>query len=252
MMKMKRILILFIAALAAASCLSKGSYSQSYLADVTFEYSDPVYANSFKDSLYVLKAGETGEGFIYNQYPIFFGQKTLNGVFQGGFLMSYLKGEKDGALSNEPRENDAYRVNAPTGSVGSKTYAVFYNNPIESMMLPHDIEFGYKDNGTFSPLGCYVNNTALVARKVKEHFVDGDKLVLKAIGTKHDGDKVVASITLAEYTEAKDSVMYNWTAFPLNALGAVDFIDFDLESTNPDVPEYFCLDGLLASIMIAY
>jgi hypothetical protein len=57
---------------------------------------------------------------------------------------------------------------------------------------------------------------------------------------------------LAEYTEAKDSVMYNWTAFPLSTLGAVDFIDFDLESTNPQVPEYFCLDGLLASIMIEY
>ena len=166
--------------------------------------------------------------------------------------MSYLKGEKDGALNNEPKENDAYRVNAPTGSLGSKTYAVFYNNPIESMMLPHDIEFGGKDIGTFSPLGCYVNNTTLVARKVKEHFVDGDKLVLKATGTKHDGSTVATSITLAEYTEAKDSVMYSWTAFPLSTLGAVDFIDFDIESTNPNIPEYFCLDGLLASIMIEY
>jgi hypothetical protein len=63
---------------------------------------------------------------------------------------------------------------------------------------------------------------------------------------------VATSITLAEYTEAKDSVMYNWTAFPLSTLGAVDFIDFDLESTNPAIPEYFCLDGLLASIMIEY
>jgi hypothetical protein len=249
---MKKILILFVAAFAAASCLSKGSYSQTYMADVTFEFSDHVYTNSFKDSLYVLKAGETGDGFIYNQYPIFFGQKAFDGVFQGGFLMSYLKGEKYGALNNEPKENDAYRVNAPAGSLGSKTYAVFYNNPVESMMLPHDIEFGYKDAGAFSPLGCYVNNTTLVARKIKENFQDGDKLVLKATGTKHDGSTVSTSITLAEYTEAKDSVMYNWTAFPLSTLGAVDFIDFDLESTNPEVPEYFCLDGLLASIKIEY
>ena len=249
---MKKILFFTAVSLFMVSCLSKGSYSQTYTADVTFEFSDPVYANSFKDSLFVLKAGEMGDGFIYNNYPIFFGQKALNGVFQGGFLMSYLKGEKDGALNNEPKENDAYRVNAPTGSLGSKTYAVFYNNPIESMMLPHDIEFGGKDIGTFSPLGCYVNNTTLVARKVKEHFVDGDKLVLKATGTKHDGSTVATSITLAEYTEAKDSVMYSWTAFPLSTLGAVDFIDFDLESTNPNIPEYFCLDGLLASIMIEY
>lgn len=248
---MKRILIFISAAIVAASCLSKGSYSQTYVADITFEFTDPIYVSSFKDSLYVLKAGE-GDGFLYGQHPVLFSQKSLNGVFQGGFLMSHLKGGKDGVLSNEAKDNDAYRVNAPTGSVGSRTYAVFYNNPVESMMLPHDIEFGYKDAGAFSPHGCYVNNTTLVARKIKEHFADGDKLVLKAIGTRHDGTKVETSITLAEYTEAKDSVMYNWTAFSLSNLGAVDFLDFDLESTNPNIPEYFCLDGLLASITIEY
>ena len=248
---MKKIVVLLFVAFAAVSCLDKGSYSQSYMADITFEFSDPVYTSSFKDSLYVLKSGE-GDGFLYMQNPLLFSQKTMNSVFQGGFLMSCLKGGKDGALSDEPKDNDAYRVNAPSGSVGSRTYAVFYNNPVESMMLPHDIEFGYKDAGAFSPTGCYVNNTTLVARKVKEYFTDGDKLVLKAIGTKHDGSKVETSITLAEYTQAKDSVMYSWTAFPLNSLGAVDFLDFDLESTNPNIPEYFCLDGLLASIIIEY
>jgi hypothetical protein len=249
---MKKFLFFAAVALSIVSCLDKGSFSQSYTADVTFEFTDRVYDNSFKDSLFVLKAEVGGDAFLYNNYPIFFGQKTLNGVFQGGFLMSYLKGGKDGALNNEPKENDAYRVNAPAGYLGSKTYAVFYNNPVESMMHPHDIEFGYKDAGSFSPLGCYVNNTTLVARKIKEHFVDGDKLVLKATGIKHDGSTVSTSITLAEYTEAKDSVMYNWTALPLSNLGAVDFIDFDLESTNPNIPEYFCIDGLLASIIVSY
>ena len=119
-------------------------------------------------------------------------------------------------------------------------------------MPAHDIEFGYKGLGSFTPYGCYVNNTTLVARKIKEHFQDGDKLVLKAIGTTASGAKTETSITLAEYTEAKDSVMYNWTAFTLSSLGAVDYVDFEVESTCPEVPGYVCIDGILAGVMVEY
>ena len=246
---MKKIFILLFAAFTAASCLSKSSYSQTYVADITFEFSDPVYENSFKDSLYIMKEGES---FIYMQYPLFFSQNHMTGTFHGGFLMSYLKGEKDGSLEKGVQRNDEYRVHAEAGALGSKTYTVFYDNPTESMMPFHDIEFGYKDLGTFMPYGCYVNNTTLVARKIKEHFVDGDKLVLKAIGVKHDGTKVETSIKLAEYTEAKDSVMYNWSTFDLQPLGVVDYVDFTVESTNPDVPGYFCMDGFTGKINIEY
>lgn len=246
---MKKIFILLSAVIATASCISNGSYSQIYVADVTFEFSDPVYANSFKDSLYVMSEGD---GFLYMQYPLSFSQKQESGTFQGGFLMSYLKGEKDGVLERFVADNDAYRVHAETGATGSKTYAVFYDNPVESMMPLHDIEFGYKDVGTFAPYGCYVNNTTLVARKVKEHFTDGDRLVLKATGVKHDGTTVETSITLAEFTEAKDSVMYNWSVFDLQSLGEVDYVDFDVESTNPAVPAYFCMDGFIGKVSIEY
>ena len=97
-----------------------------------------------------------------------------------------------------------------------------------------------------------MNNTTLVARKIKEHFKDGDKLVLKARGMLADGIVRETSIVLAEYKEAKDSVMYNWTPFNLSALGAVDCVDFEVVSTNPDVPGYFCLDGYLAAINVEY
>jgi hypothetical protein len=120
------------------------------------------------------------------------------------------------------------------------------------MMPAHDIEFSYKDIGEFTPLGCYVNNTTLVARKIKEHFKDGDKLVLKATGVKADGARTEASITLAEYSQAKDSVMYNWTAFALSSLGSVSYIDFEVQSTCPDVPGYFCMDGLVAGVSVEY
>lgn len=247
---MKKILILFIAAFAAVSCLNGGSYSESYTADITFDFTEAVYKNMFKDSLYVVGQGE--EAFYYGTYPVFFYQKQLNGTVQGGFLLSYLKGEANNTLNKEPMSNDAYRVHAATGALGSKSYAVFYDNTVETMMPAHDMEFGYKGLGTFTPYGCYVNNTTLVARKIKEHFQDGDKLVLKAIGTTAGGVKKEASITLAEYTEAKDSVMYNWTAFPLSSLGAVDYVDFEVESTCPDVPGYVCIDGILAGVMVEY
>ena len=247
---MKKILFCVAVALSMISCLD-GSYKQSYTADVTFECSADVYANMFKDSLYLV---HDGEGFTYMGYPLVFMQKQLAGTYQGGFIMSYLKGEADNKLEKAPAENDAFRVHAASGANDSYTYAVYYENPIESMRPKYDIEFGYHDVGISysAPIGCYVNNTTLVARKIKEHFKDGDKLVLKAKGTLADGTITETSIVLAEYTEAKDSVMYNWTAFPLSALGSADYVDFEVISTNPDVPGYFCLDGYLASVSIEY
>lgn len=245
---MKKIFILIFIACAAVSCLSKsGSFSQSYTANITFEFSENAYTQSFKDSIFVMTEGD---GFLYMQQPLFFSQRYSNGTVLGGFSMSYLKGEKDGALTREPKANDAFRVNAASGQNGSKTYAVFYDNPQESMMPLHDIEYAYKNSGYMMPQGCYVNNTTLVARKVKEHFKPGDRLVLKATGTRSDGSTAETSIKLADYTEVRDSVMYNWTEFPLSSLGAVDYIDFKVESTNPEVPGYFCMDGLVAGISI--
>lgn len=248
---MKKILFCVAVAMSMISCLGGSSLTQSYTADITFECSSDVYANLFKDSLYVVS---DGEGFVYMNYPLVFMQKQQAGIFKGGFLMSYLKGEANGKLDKAPAENDAFRVHAASGANGSYTYAVYYENPDVSMRPEYDIEFGYKDIGTSmcAPIGCYVNNTTLVARKIKEHFKDGDRLVLTAKGILPDGKTTQASIVLAEFTEAKDSVMYNWTAFNLSALGAVDYIDFEVKSTNPEVPEYFCLDGYLASLNIEY
>ena len=244
---MKKFLTFIAVIFAAISCsMDGGSYSQSYPFDITFEFSDYVYTNSFsKDSLFVLTEGE---GFIYGNYPLFFGEVQATGTFKGGFLMSYLKGEKDGELTKEANDNDAYRVYAEAGQKGSKTYAVFYDNPDQSQMPQYDVEFGYKDVGACTMYGCYVNNTTLVARKVKEHFTDEDRLTLKAIGHKHDGTKVEASIVLAK----KDTIMYNWSAFDLSKLGAVDYMDFEVVSTNPAVPAYFCLDGLSGHVAISY
>ena len=246
---MKKFLFLAVVAICIVSCLNSGSFSQSYRADITFEFSDNVYKESFKDSIFVLNEGE---GFSHGNYPIFFGQSHASGKFNGGFLMSYLKGEADGLLIKEAKPDDLYRVHAASGAAGSKTYAVFYGNPSASMMPKYDIDFVYKSYGTCSPYSCYVNNTTYVARMIQEHFADGDKLVLTASGWREGGEKTTASIVLAEYSEQKDTIMYNWTKFDLSKLGLVDYIDIDVVSTNPNVPAYCCIDNFSAGVRIEY
>lgn len=244
---MKKFFTFIAVAFSLISCLGDGeTFSQSYPFDITFEFTDQIYTGSFsKDSIYVLKEGE---GFTYGNIPVFLGEKQSSGTFKGGFLMSYLKGEKDGALTKEANDNDTYRVYAEKGQNGSRTYAVFYDNPDQSLMPQYDVEFGYKDVGVCTMYGCYVNNTTLVARKVKEHFTEDDRLTLTATGYKHDGTKVETSIVLAK----KDTIMYNWSVFDLSKLGGVDYMDFEVTSTNPAVPEYFCMDGLAGHIAISY
>ena len=246
---MKKILIFVLTALVAVSCLDQGSFSHAYTADVSFEYSGNVYQEGFKDSIYVMSEGDA---FLYGQHPIFFSQKYKDGSVEGGFVLSYLKGARNGAVSMQPLRNDAWRANAESGNMGSRTYVVFYDNSDESKMPKHDIEFGYKGAGHMLPSSCYVNNTTLVARNIKEHFKDGDRLILKAIGVTSAGTTVETSITLAEFTEAKDSVMYTWTQFPLSSLGNVDYVDFKVESTNPNVPGYFCMDNFIAGVQVEY
>ena len=79
-----------------------------------------------------------------------------------------------------------------------------------------------------------------MAYKVAQAFEPGDKLTLKATGYL-DGRKTgEASITLAEYSTVKDSIMSRWTAFDLTKLQLFDVIDFEVISTKKEVPAYFC------------
>ena len=254
---MKKLLFVALVVCAVSSCLGDTTYSSSYRLDMTFEDGNNFVTQFDKDSLSTL-----------NEYNIImwsdpslalFYKQDADKKFQGGFRLSRLKGEAKGALTRPETDLDAWRVNAEGGSpvsyaaAPSKTYAVFYDNADQSQMPAHDMEFGYHDVGTCYMYGCYVNNTTLVARKVKEHFEDGDKLVLTATGYVMDGTKTgTASIVLAEYSALKDTVMYNWTAFDMSELGVVDYVDFEVTSTKPEVPEYVCIDGVYAGISITY
>lgn len=248
---MKRIILFFVMALCLASCM-KSNFKSEYELVVTFEYTgESVYKNEFsKDSVAVIR--EDAMGFTWLDPTLVFGQKSVGNQFYGGFILSYLKGEKDGLLEKEPSANDRFRAYAPAGFDGSRTYVVFCDNPNTAMMPAEQMSFYYGTLGTCSMKGCYVNNTTLVARKIKEHFQKGDKLVLRAKGYLNDSPTGEASIVLAEYSEAKDSVMYTWTPFNLTPLGAIDKVEFNVESTNAGVPRYFCMDNMAASCAVEY
>lgn len=254
---MKRTFFIALVMCVVSSCLGTGENSWSYTLDMTFDDASLSSSNVFgADSLSVLNESDMILGTDFSLALLY---KQKNNVFQGGFRLSRLKGETDGKLERPQTDLDAWRVNAAGGAanrysnVPSTTYAVFYDNPDDAQMPTHDMEFGYKDNGTCTMGGCYVNNTTLVARKVREHFQDGDKLVMTATGYRKDGSKTGESeIVLAEYSALRDTVIYNWTVFDLSKLGAVEYVDFEVLSTNPEVPGYVCVDGILANIAVSY
>lgn len=248
---MKRILLFFAMAFSLVSCLNS-NFSSVYNVTYTFEYTtNSVYEKEFsQDSIAVI--ADDGIGFSWLETSLTFGQKASSKQFLGGFVMSYLQGEEKGALAKDENSNDRFRVYAPSGCDKSRTYTVFYDNKIDSMMPSEDIAFTYKSIGTCVMSDCYVNNTTLVARKIKEHFQEGDKLVLKATGYLKNSPTGSSSIVLAEKTAAKDSIMYTWSRFDLVPLGSVDRIDFTIESTNENVPTYACIDNVKASFELVY
>ncbi len=243
---MKRIILFSLILLTAASCLKDAGWSTSYSLRVTFEFPDNVYPSYFDaDSLFYDKEGK---GFSWGNTVLAFNQKTVDNEFCGGFLMSYQKGLPEGTGLSEM--DGTWRPNSPAGAYGSKTYAVFYDNPAEGMMPEKDMVFTHSYFGTCILNSCRVNNTALVAGKVQEHFEKGDKLVLKATGYLAGQKTGEAEFVLAEFSSQKDSIVSAWTNFDLDKLGSVDEVDFKVISPNEQVPGYFCIDEISANIAL--
>lgn len=251
---MKKILFFIALTFILVSCLDNdsSSYSRSYTAQITYEYGSATYPSQFnKDSLFIMT---DGVGFAYMDIPVIFAQTHSSGSFLGGILMSYLKGEADGELSRDANVRDAWRVHSLGGAPDdwtrqpSMTYAVFHDNGNPSSMPEHDIDYLYRNNGTCTLNKCYVNNTTEVARKVRECFGDDDRMVLKAKGYSADGTVKEAEIVLAQ----KDTVIYNWTLFELSSLGTVDYVDFEITTTRPEVPKSVCIDNIDVSVSFAF
>lgn len=248
-----KLLMVICAAYSFVSCFPEAEYTHTAPVYATFEYSNPKFDidTLFYKSDFGYGIGWEYIGFLHNV-------DTVTWVFNGGMLLSGKKGslyESTDSVSMAKSDSlvyaqDRFRVNSVKDTTNNNNYLVFYQNPDRSLMPAHAIEFLASDFGTCQPVQCLVNNTAYVAYKVAQHFENGDRLTLKAIAYQKGAKVGEATINLADFSAQKDSIVSTWTPFDLSKLGAFDYIDFDVISTKEEVPAYFCMDYMIASVTV--
>ena len=245
----KKLLLFFVVAIMAVSCLGDGKYTESRSILATFEFNMDYNEVCGSDSLYVDTEYQVGIGW---EYLIFF-QKVnkVTGNFDGGLIMSHLQypksGVVEGLVNNKYRANDKLQTKA-------NTYLVFEQT---DDMPANDMGFNFVKSstatGTCIMSSCVVNNTVATAQAIQEQFVVGDRMTLKATGYL-DGVKTdSAEIMLAEKLSDRDSVVYTWTKFDLGKLGSVDKVDFELNiPAGKNIPATVCIDDVLASVTVQF
>ena len=236
---MKRFIYIIFASFLVASCFDGSNYYEKFTDVTTFEYTQEDYAKLFgSDSTYF--DASQGVGIKWNYFAFY--HKTFNGMFLGGFQLSYMK-PSGNADKPEGYALNPYRVVGPQLSSTNKTYSVFHQSADPSEMPEHDFGFLVPSNGTCTPRHCWVNNSEAVYEALKPG--DEFKIVAKGfLGGKETGT--------VEIKLAADTLVYNWTKFDLAKIGPVDAMDFEIVSSNASVPKFFCMDELVADVNIEY
>ena len=247
----KKILQIFAVAVVAVSCLPDSTFTQNGYVAATFEYTGVNYQELFgKDSIYFDSDAKVGLAW---ELLVFYHQvNKQTSDFEGGFMLSHLTYPKNADLDN--MQNNKYRANARNMAGIHNTYLVFEQS---ESMPEKDMAFVFSQNssasGTCVMDYCYVNNTVAAAKAIEQNFVMGDKMLLKAKGYLAGSPTGTAEIMLAEKTTARDSIMYSWTKFDLNSLGAIDKVDFEIVMpADRNIPATVCIDDVVASVTLIY
>lgn len=242
---MRFIKVLFIglaSIMMLSSCFKGSTTEQKYVLITTFKYND---LKMGADSLYRDSSEQGGYGW----YDLGFMQKTNNEKdFLGGFILSGMCGRIE-AVEGVP--SSLYRAYLAKPVKGNP-YSVFRYSADKDMMPENAITFISKKYGTCTPSGCFVTNSEVVASQVKELFEAGDKLTLNAKGYRDGTLTGEASITLAERTADKDTIISTWTPFEMTKLGSVDAINFEIVSTKAGVDLFVCMDDFYNTIELKY
>lgn len=249
---MKRILILIAASAVLSSCFKGSSYEYSGTINETYEYSN--LSDLFPDGTTVFFEFKEG---VFQSGDLWYYNKSSADYHYGGFAVSQEVTPKQEEGDETPEEvtPSPYRVCSDTGASG-KTFMVFYDS---GMMPEHDLQFMAFQYGTFSPMSVMVNNTALVIDAITgkndptRKFEKGDRLKLIAKGYLNGQETGKAEFLLAapgEGKEGADSLVTGWKNFDLGALGNVEFIDFEIESTQNWLEKYVCIDNLSAKVYV--
>lgn len=250
---MKKIFIFAAMLLLAVSCLDKGgSTYENYPMISDFEYNTTTQA-LFADSLAMYKTPfSSGAIDSYN---------TVSGHdFTGGLALAYkndttLYVPRTEPISPYTSYNKESTCN-PKAAPGTN-YVIFYQNPDESKMPEHDMIFNLSKNGTAEMKACCVCNTTQVVSFIKglenaPAFADGDYFKLKLTGRKGDSITGEETITMAEKTASKDSLIMGWTAVDLSKVGEFEKIDLEILTNRKDIPPYVCLDYLYYIVNLTF
>lgn len=243
---MKRFFFLLFTAVMTASCLGLDSDEKDEISGVTdFQFETIEFQDDSTTFVTV-----TPEGFSYDLFNFYHKLDEGQTKVEGGFTISCQELPESG--STEGLVN-TYRCYTPGTKLNYlNIYLVYRQNPDPALMPQHDVHFPLTTTGNCRIDGFFVANTAEVVDSVKANFKEGDKLALTAVGYRNGTKIGEVSINLAEYTSQKDSIVTKWTPFSLQSLGFVEFVDFEITSTNPDVPAYFCMDNLVYEAEFSY
>ena len=244
---MKRFFFILFSLMVVSSCLDDGSgMTQTYTNTATFQYAK---LDFFPDSTFFNTS--TPEGFAFDVLNFYHQLDPGKVNFDGGFILSRLEMPVSG---NTEGLNNTYRCYIKDAKKMTETniYTVFHQSPDPSFMPTHDIQFPYVKMGSCQLLGCFINNTVEVADYVKANFEVGDRLTVKATGYNNGVPTGTSEINLADISVRKDSIVSKWTAFELDALGEIEYVDFEIISTKPGTPAYFCMDQLTYKATLTY
>lgn len=245
---MKRLFFIISTVFLVSSCFDDIDGNRTtYALTADFQYKDMEFKadSTFYNTL-------TPRGFGYDVLN-FYHQLDADYIwFDGGFMLSCAEMPQSGVTEGLMKEYRLYLTPENNKDQKGNIYTVFYQNPNSSLMPEHDVEFVYKENGSCVMLGCYVTNTVEVAEFAKENFKIGDRMTIKATGYLGGAKTGEADFTLVDFSAQKDSIVSKWTLFDLSKLGKVEHVDFEVSSSNPDTPPYFCMDSMGASIELVY
>lgn len=235
---MKKQFLLLVALAFAATVLAQ---TKAGFDDITLSN------NSVKNGSGAAVSGKFNSGNV--EFPNTY-QTNYGGFWSDGWAYSNVKNDTNGTYGN------LYAAFANTGANGSAKYAVGQQGSVLRIVgvdAGDTVKGLYVTNGTYPAL-TVKNGDAFSKKFGGTNGTDADFFVL-IIKAWKNGVKTADSVNfyLADYrndSSALDYIVKDWTWVDLTALGAVDSLEFTMNSSDKgqfgiNTPLFFCIDDVV-------